>query len=192
MQIEKTQISLCICSLIRTFFLSIYPTINWFCQQREGPDQTEWIHTQVTLWEHAYSNILKILQPKTENFQMRILIFFIFLLIDCGYSLKLPQWGGSNEYPQSMLFSKNKKTNVYPCKPLFYNITRKSPDGIMDCFFKNEESESCLSCMWNTCWSSSSSLPNMKAIHWRIKVTYNFEKRLTWDDAQPPAWTSLF
>ena len=23
----------------------------------------------------------------------------------------------------------------------------------------------------------------MKAIHWRIKVTYNFEKRLTWDDA---------
>ena len=38
--------------------------------------------------------------------------------------------------------------------------------------------------MGNTCWSSSSSLPNMKAIHWRIKVTYNFEKRLTWDDAR--------
>ena len=34
-----------------------------------------------------------------------------------------------------------------------------------------------LSC--NTCWSSYLSLPNLKAIHWRIKVTYNFEKWLT-------------
>ena len=28
--------------------------------------------------------------------------------------------GGSNEYPQSMFLSRNKKNNVYPCKPLFY------------------------------------------------------------------------
>ena len=27
--------------------------------------------------------------------------------------------GGSNEYPQSMVLSRNKKTNVYPCKPQF-------------------------------------------------------------------------
>ena len=32
--------------------------------------------------------------------------------------------------------------------------------------------------MWHPYWSSSSSLPNMKAIHWRIKVTYNFEKKV--------------
>ena len=42
--------------------------------------------------------------------------------------------------------------------------------------------------MWHAYWSLSSSLPNIKAIHWRIKVTYNFEKRLTeqqtWDDAR--------
>ena len=25
--------------------------------------------------------------------------------------------GGSNEYPQSMFLSRNKKNNVYPCKP---------------------------------------------------------------------------
>ena len=56
----------------------------------------------------------------------------------------------------------------------------------MDFFLNNEVSESCLFCIWNTCWSSSSSLPNMKAIHWMIKVTYNFEKRLTWDDAWCP------
>ena len=28
--------------------------------------------------------------------------------------------GGSNEYPQFMFLSKNKKNNVYPCKPQFY------------------------------------------------------------------------
>ena len=30
--------------------------------------------------------------------------------------------GGSNEYPQSMLFSRNKTNNVYPCKPQLYYI----------------------------------------------------------------------
>ena len=47
----------------------------------------------------------------------------IFLIsaqnIDCGYSLEPPRWGGSNEYPQSMFFSKNKKINAYPGNPSF-------------------------------------------------------------------------
>ena len=30
--------------------------------------------------------------------------------------------GGSNEYPQSMFLSRNKKINVYPYKPQFYYI----------------------------------------------------------------------
>ena len=43
--------------------------------------------------------------------------------IDCGYSLEPPRRGGSNENPQSMFFSRNKKKkNVYPCKPQFYYI----------------------------------------------------------------------
>ena len=39
---------------------------------------------------------------QTENFQMKILVVFIFLLknIDCGYLLEPPLRGGSNEYPQ--------------------------------------------------------------------------------------------
>ena len=67
-----------------------------------------------------YSNILKILPPKNENFQIKNSdIFHIsaqnidcgYLLepprhsaqnIDCGYSLEPPCRGGSNEYPQSM------------------------------------------------------------------------------------------
>ena len=48
---------------------------------------------------------------KMKFFTRKILIFFLFLLqnIDCGYSLEPPRRGGSNEYPQSMFCSKNKK-----------------------------------------------------------------------------------
>ena len=42
--------------------------------------------------------------------------------IGCGYSLEPPRRGGSNEYPQSMFLSRNKKNNIYPCKPQFYYI----------------------------------------------------------------------
>ena len=42
--------------------------------------------------------------------------------MDCGYSLEPPRRGGSNEYPQSMFLSRNKKNNVYPCKPQIYCI----------------------------------------------------------------------
>ena len=38
--------------------------------------------------------------------------FFIFLLKNINV----------NEYPQSMFLSRNKKNNVYPCKPQFYYI----------------------------------------------------------------------
>ena len=42
--------------------------------------------------------------------------------IDCVYSLEPSRRGGSNEYPQSMFLSRNKKNNAYPCKPQFYYI----------------------------------------------------------------------
>ena len=42
--------------------------------------------------------------------------------IDCGYSLELPHRGNSNEHPQAIFSSRNKKNNVYPCKPQFYYI----------------------------------------------------------------------
>ena len=64
-----------------------------------------------TLRKHAYSNILKILQPKKENFQIKNSdIFHISAQnIDCGYSLELPRQGGSKEYPQSMFLSRKEK-----------------------------------------------------------------------------------
>ena len=40
--------------------------------------------------------------------------------IDCGYSLEPPRRGGSNEYPQSMSLSRNKKNIIYsPVNPSF-------------------------------------------------------------------------
>ena len=76
------------------------------------------------LRKHAYSNILKILPPKKVNLQIKNSDIFQISAqnIDCGYSLEPPRRGGSNEYPQSMFLSRNKKNNEYPCKPQFYYI----------------------------------------------------------------------
>ena len=78
----------------------------------------------VSLRKYAYSNILKMLPPKKWKFSDKNSdIFHISAQnIDCGYSLEPPRRGGSNEYPQSMFLSRNKKNNVYPCKPQFYYI----------------------------------------------------------------------
>ena len=73
----------------------------------------------MTLRKHACSNILKFLPPKNENFQTKNSDNFNISAqnIDCGYSLEPPHRGGSNEYPQSMFLSRNKKNNVYPVNP---------------------------------------------------------------------------
>ena len=56
---------------------------------------------------------------KNDNFQM--IFFYIFLIfaqnIDCGYTLE--QRGGSNEYPQSMFWNKNKKNMYTRVNPTF-------------------------------------------------------------------------
>ena len=58
---------------------------------------------------------------KNENFQKKNLdIFLIFAQnIDCGYTLEPPRRGGSNVYPQSMFWSKNKKNRYSPMYPSF-------------------------------------------------------------------------
>ena len=60
-------------------------------------------------------NTEKCFSCKNENFQQKnVGIFLIFAQnIDCGYSLE-PHRGGSNEYPQSMFWSKNKKNRYTP------------------------------------------------------------------------------
>ena len=58
---------------------------------------------------------------KNENFQKKNFdIFLIFAqIIDCGYTLELPRRGGSNEFPQSMFWSKNKRNRYTPAYPSF-------------------------------------------------------------------------
>ena len=90
-------------------------------------------------------------RSKIDNFQRKIFdIFLIFAQnIDCGYTLEPPRRGGSNEYPQSMFWSKNKK-NRYTLlhghvllmstqvkdKQLFYSIIilrYRLPFSIIEC-----------------------------------------------------------
>ena len=103
-------------------------------------------NTYSSLRKHAYSNILKISPPKTESFRKKNSdIFHIFAQnIDYGYSLEPPRRGGSNEYPQSMFLSRNKKNNVYPCKLQFYYIKVgfKGVKIIKACFHDIENSRS--------------------------------------------------
>ena len=73
-----------------------------------------------------------------KNFQIKNSDIFLISAqnIDCGYSLEPPQRGGSNDYPQSMFLNRNKKNNVYPCKPQFYYIKMgfKGVKNIIVCF----------------------------------------------------------
>ena len=83
-------------------------------------EKKQWLHyenTPIQIYRKFHLQKLKIFRKKN-------LIFFVFFAqnIDCGYSLEPPRRGGSNEYPQSMFLSRNKKNNVYPCKPQFYHI----------------------------------------------------------------------
>ena len=64
---------------------------------------------------------LKILQPNKENFQTKNsdILHISSLNIDCGYSLELPRWGSSNEYPLSMFWAEIRKIMYTPVIPSF-------------------------------------------------------------------------
>ena len=111
-------------------------------------DSTQYAHPRslirkfvvCTITKTCLFNILENLPPKRWKFSDKNSdIFHISAQnIDCGYSLEPPRWGGSNEYPQYplepphrggsneypqyMFLSRNKKNNVYSCKPQFYYI----------------------------------------------------------------------
>ena len=74
-----------------------------------------------TLRKLAYAIDRDFLSFKNLKFQLKNLdIFLIFAQnIDCGYTLEPPRRGGSNEYPKSMFWSKNKKNRYTPAYPSF-------------------------------------------------------------------------
>ena len=73
------------------------------------------------LRKHAHAVYRKCFVCKNEKFHWKNFdIFLIFAQnIDCGYTLEPPRRGGSNEYPQSMFWSKNKKNRYTPAFPSF-------------------------------------------------------------------------
>ena len=75
----------------------------------------------ITLRKLARAIYKEFLALKIESFQQKKFdIFLIFAKnIDCGYTLEPPHRGGSNEYPQSMFWSKNKKNRFTPAYPSF-------------------------------------------------------------------------
>ena len=58
---------------------------------------------------------------KNENFQWKFFDSFLIFAqnIDCGYTLERPRRGGSNENPQSIFWSKNKKNRYTLASPSF-------------------------------------------------------------------------
>ena len=73
--------------------------------------------------EISHNSLLGRLHNYMYKKELKYIIFLISTQnIDCGYSLEPPRRGGSNEYPQSMFLSRNKKNNVYPFKPQFYFV----------------------------------------------------------------------
>ena len=70
----------------------------------------------VTLRKLAHAIYRNFFGCKNQNFHRKnVDIFLIFAQnIYCGYTLEPPHRGGSNEYPQSMFWSKNKKNRYTP------------------------------------------------------------------------------
>ena len=58
---------------------------------------------------------------KIENFQLKVFFIFSYFAqnVDCGYTLEPPRRGGCNEYPQTMIWNKNKKNRYTPSNSSF-------------------------------------------------------------------------
>ena len=81
-------------------------------------------YVSITLRKHAYSNVLKILLSKNENFQIKnsdILHFYI-KNIDCGYPLEPPRRAVLTSTHNLWFWAEIRKIMYTPVKPQFYYI----------------------------------------------------------------------
>ena len=88
--------------------------IPWKCQDHEAQKTINYENMPIQIYWKFY-------HPKHENFQIKNSdIFHISAQnIDCVYSLELPHWGSSNEYPQSMFWAEIWKIMYTPVNPTF-------------------------------------------------------------------------
>ena len=73
------------------------------------------LHYETRLFKYIENFTTK----KKENFKIKNSDIFFSQNIDSGYSLEPPRRGGSNEYPQSMFYSKMIKIMYTPINPSF-------------------------------------------------------------------------
>ena len=83
------------------------------------------------------------------------IFFFIFFLIfaqniDFGYTLELPRRGGSNEYPQSMFWSKNKKNRYTVHTKVFIKVGYKGVFISRECFPDQMYNHEPANCLWGS------------------------------------------
>ena len=74
-----------------------------------------------TLRKHAYSNILKILQPKTGKFSDKKFLYFSYFCSKhrLWFSLEPPRRGGSNAYHNLCFRAEIRKIMFTPVNPSF-------------------------------------------------------------------------
>ena len=110
---------ICSCSSIFTWTLLLLDSRFPPClHNRRSPHTIKrychYENTPIQIYRQFHLRKLKIFQIKSSD------IFHITAQnIDCGYSLEPPRRGGSNEYPQSMFLSRNKKIMYTPANPSF-------------------------------------------------------------------------
>ena len=81
------------------------------------------IITKLRLAHTIHSDFFFFSETKIEKFYWKTFTIFsnFAQIIDCGNTLEPPRRGGSNQYSQSMFWSKNKKWYI-PCIPQFCYI----------------------------------------------------------------------
>ena len=83
---------------------------------------------QETICMKKLSPIFREKKRNAQVFSWKVLIGFLFLDRKrcCGYSLEVPPWGISNEYPQHMFSSKNKSIMWIPSLICSYEKNKKT------------------------------------------------------------------
>ena len=112
---KKTQISLCI--LWSEFCICGYPKCAHWRFWSVWVRRAGWSESSITK-----TRLFKCIENfTTKNWKFSGKNSDIFHIsaenIDCGYTLEPPRRGGSNEYPQSMYLSRNKKKMYTPVNP---------------------------------------------------------------------------
>ena len=88
----------------RLKYYKVMCTITCTCNSDFGSDLSS-----LRKLAHAIYRDIFCFIKKLKIFSLKILIFFFAQNIDCGYTFELPRRGGSNKYPQSIIWSKNKE-----------------------------------------------------------------------------------